>query len=83
MKTIFTLLTLCTLSMNVLAAQVIVKVPAERHIIIYKEICLGGRLFATAIGPEGSDKTHSVALEQVRDGTRGGHQVECFNKDER
>lgn len=74
------LLPLLILSMNVLADEITINVPNENNIITYKEICLGGRLFATAISSTGYKSIRNVALVQVRDGTRGGHEVQCFNK---
>jgi len=80
---IFTILPLLILSMNVNADadEVIIKLPTnERNIIVYKEVCLGGRLFASAISAEGYQSIRSVALVQVRIGTNGGRAVQCSNE---
>jgi len=62
---LLTILLLLALSSIVQAQEVKITFPDMKDTVTYKEVCLGGKLFATAVSPHGSNWQRNVALVQV------------------
>jgi hypothetical protein len=75
------ILVLLALSSIVQAQEVTIVFPDNNDTVIYKEVCLGGKLFATAVSAEGYKWARDVALVQVFQKGNGYTMipVECEN----